>query len=106
MKLVMAVVQDADVARLIQALVEKEHRATKLASTGGFLRQGNTTLLVGVEDLQVDDVMAIIRENCHTREQTMTGVTPFRGTAQLTNMRLKAGGAIVFVLGVVSFERV
>jgi uncharacterized protein YaaQ len=52
MRLVIAVVQDQDVHRLLTKLNEKRYSVTKLASTGGFLRQGNTTLLVGVEPLK------------------------------------------------------
>ena len=50
MKLIVAVVQDKDSVRLVEALVEKGYRSTKLASTGGFLKSGNTTLLIGVEE--------------------------------------------------------
>ncbi len=49
----------ADVA--VDALVEQGFRVTRLASTGGFLRKGNTTLLVGVEDSAVDQAVALAR---------------------------------------------
>ena len=61
MKMVVAVVQDKDAHRLSNALVKEGIRATKLASTGGFLRAGNTTFLIGVEDEKVEDVMRIIQ---------------------------------------------
>ncbi|MER3557036.1 MAG: hypothetical protein C4302_03585, partial [Thermus sp.] len=48
MKLILAIVQDTDAPGLTKALLEKGFQSTKLASTGGFLREGNTTLLIGV----------------------------------------------------------
>ena len=54
MKLIIAIVQDEDAPGLIEDLTEEEYRVTKLASTGGFLKSGNTTLLRGVEDEQVE----------------------------------------------------
>src|SRR5690606_21136355 len=62
-KLIIAVVQDRDSNRLSRALVRENLRVTKLASTGGFLREGNTTFLIGVDDDQVEKVLRIIREN-------------------------------------------
>ena len=50
MKLIVAVVQDQDSNRLSTALTKNDFRATKLASTGGFLRSGNTTFLIGTDD--------------------------------------------------------
>ncbi|MFL6516563.1 MAG: cyclic-di-AMP receptor, partial [Bacillus sp. (in: firmicutes)] len=50
MKLIIAVVQDQDSNRLSKALVDNNFRATKLASTGGFLKSGNTTFMIGTED--------------------------------------------------------
>ena len=61
MKLVIAMVQDEDSEAAVHTLNEHGYRVTKLATTGGFLRRGNTTLLIGVEDGQVDDVMGVLR---------------------------------------------
>ena len=69
MLLLIAVVQDQDVNRLLTALLEKGYRATKLASTGGFLRQGNTTLLIGVQEEQLEEVNSIIKAVCRTQER-------------------------------------
>jgi len=109
LKLVVAVVQDKDALKLVEALVEKGYRATKLASTGGFLREGNTTLLLGVDDAQVDDVVAIIKAVCHSREQLVTPLTPVGGPVDSYvpyPVEVLVGGATVFVLDVVRFERV
>ncbi len=81
MKMIIAVVQVKDSSRLQDALVEKNYRATKLATTGGFLKAGNTTFMIGVEDAQIDEVMDIIRENCKSRNQMVAPVSPMGGNA-------------------------
>ncbi len=64
MKLIIAIVQDEDASRLINSLMSDGYRVTKLATTGGFLRSGNTTLLVGVEDDKLKNAMSIIEKVC------------------------------------------
>ena len=64
MKLIVAVVQDQDSNRLSNALTKAKFRATKLASTGGFLRSGNTTFLIGTDDSLVASALELIRDNC------------------------------------------
>lgn len=109
MKLVVAIVQDKDGVKVTSALMEKGYRATKLASTGGFLREGNTTLLVGVEDAQLDDVLDIVKEICHSREQLVTPLSPMGGAVDSFlpyPVEVTVGGATVFVLDVDQFVRV
>ncbi len=48
--------------------MDKKYRTTKLSSTGGFLKAGNTTLLIGVEDEKVDEVIKIIEEECISKK--------------------------------------
>lgn len=60
MKLVVTIVQDQNASKLLDSLTKQGLQVTKLASTGGFLKQGNTTLMIGVEDHKVDSVMKII----------------------------------------------
>ncbi len=108
MKLVVAVIQDKDAHKLLQALMEAGHRVTKLASTGGFLREGNTTLLVGVTDDKVDDVVSIIRRTCKAREELVTPLAPMGGPADSYipyPVEVLVGGATVFVLSVERFEK-
>ena len=107
MKLVIAVVQDKDSNRLSNALVKDGFRATKLASTGGFLRAGNTTFMIGVEDDRVADVMQVIQANCKVREQMVTPVSPMGGTTDSYipfPVEVQVGGAAVFVVPVEKFE--
>ncbi|SDJ33296.1 cyclic-di-AMP receptor [Natribacillus halophilus] len=108
MKLIIAVVQDKDSNRLSTSLVENDYRATKLSSTGGFLRAGNTTFLIGVEDEQVADVLDIIKENCESREQLVAPVSPMGGNADSYvpyPVEVQVGGATVFVMDVEQFEQ-
>ncbi len=103
MKLIVAVVQDKDAARFLGELVKKGFRATKLASTGGFLREGNTTVLVGVEDDQVDAVLDVVKTTCRSREQLVTPLTSSGGAVDAYvpyPIEVVVGGATVFVMDV------
>lgn len=102
MKLVICIVQDQDAGSLIDDLTQKEYRVTKLSSTGGFLKAGNTTLLIGVEDNEVPAVLDIVEENCKTRELTtsLLTVTMPGDTYIPYPLEVKVGGATVFILDV------
>ncbi len=105
----LAVVQEKDAGRLIDALMEAEIQATILASTGGFLREGNATILSGVEDHQVAVVLGVIRRVCQRREQLMTPIPPVVepvDTYVTYPVKVEVGGAIVFVLNVEQVERI
>lgn len=108
MKLVIAIVQDADVNPLVDELTEKKFRLTKLSTTGGFLKSGNTTLLIGVEDEQLDELLSIIEKNCQQREITTSLLTvTMPGDAFIPYpLEVKVGGATVFVLEVNQFVRI
>ena len=106
MKLVIAVVQDKDSNRLLNALVKEDFRATKLASTGGFLKAGNTTFMIGVEDAKIPRLLDIIKENCQSREQLVAPVSPLGGNAEAYvpyPVEVQVGGATVFVVPVEQF---
>ncbi|WP_085522396.1 cyclic-di-AMP receptor [Tuberibacillus sp. Marseille-P3662] len=108
MKLVMAVVQDKDSHRLSSALVDANFKATKLASTGGFLRSGNTTFMIGTSEEHFDDLMDVIKENCESREQMVAPVSPMGGNADSYiphPVEVEVGGATVFVLSVDDFKQ-
>jgi uncharacterized protein YaaQ len=108
MKLIIAVVQDKDSNRLSNALVKQDFRATKLASTGGFLKAGNSTFLIGVEDEKIDEVLEIIKKNCQAREQLVAPVSPMGGNADSYvpyPVEIQVGGATVFVVAVDQFEQ-
>jgi uncharacterized protein YaaQ len=108
MKLVTAIVHSEDAANLVDALLEKEFRATRLQSSGGFLKQGNATILVGVEDDQVDTVLELISANGHARRQFVNPMPPIMEPGEFYMpypVEVEVGGATVFVLPVERFER-
>lgn len=102
MKLIVAIVQDQDAVSLIDDLTKGNHGVTKLASTGGFLKSGNTTLLIGVEEEEIDDAIDIIDRNCKMREITtsLLNVTIPGETYIPYPLEVKVGGATLFILDV------
>lgn len=62
MRLIIAIVRDTDGEEILQALLNAEYRVTRIASSGGFLRRGNATLLIGVEPERVNEVIHLVRE--------------------------------------------
>lgn len=109
MKLIIAIVQDEDAQRLVNNLMDEGFRTTKLATTGGFLRSGNTTLLIGVEDEQIQTAMGIIERTCKSRKHTAPVHTPSAGTPGMYvpgyPVQVTVGGATVFVLQVEQFNK-
>jgi uncharacterized protein YaaQ len=92
-KLIIAVVQNEDADSVVDALLEDEFRATRLASTGGFLRRGNTTLMIGADDNQVDRILDLIRQNARS------GAVPEEGSTT------PPAAATVFVLDLEEYQR-
>jgi uncharacterized protein YaaQ len=109
MKLMIAIVQDKDAEALLSALTQMGYRATKMASTGGFLREGNSTVFLGVEDNRVEEVLSVIRDRCHRREHFINPA-PYAPTAPGSYipypMKVEIGGATIFVMPIDSIERV
>lgn len=108
MKLILAVVQDIDADNAIRELVKAGHRVTRVASTGGVFRQGNTTFLTGVEDNRVEEVLAILRQTCRERTRLLPSAPdPAEPVTQwATAVEVPVGGATVFVLNVERFEQI
>jgi len=93
---------------LLEVLSRKGYRATMVSTTGGFLREGNSTVLIGVEDELVPTVLDLIKENCHTRKQFVNPLPPIMEPGELympSPIEVQVGGATVFVLDVERFER-
>jgi uncharacterized protein YaaQ len=108
MKLVIAVIHNRDKGRVVDALLESQFKFTQVASTGGFLREGNTTLLIGVEDSLLESLLRLLESNCRTREQYVNPMPPDAapiGSFLPTPIAVEVGGAVVFVLPVERFER-
>jgi uncharacterized protein YaaQ len=107
-KLVVAIVHSEDAGALVDALLEREFRATRLHSSGGFLKQTNATVIVGVEEEQVDEVIAVVGEQCHARTQVVNPMPPIMEPGEFYlpyPVEVEMGGAVVFVLPVERFVR-
>jgi len=108
MKLIIGIVNSDDARPLLEVLSSKGHRATMVSTTGGFLREGNSTVLIGVADETVSTVLDIIKENCHIRKQFVNPLPPIMEPGELympSPIEVQVGGATVFVLDVERFER-
>lgn len=108
MKLVVAVVRDEYAGQLTDNLTRGGFAATKLASTGGFLKAGNTTFLAGIEADKLEQLLAIIQKSC-PKKKTVKGDLTFAEGALLAAgttpggplpQEVTVGGATVFVLPV------
>lgn len=109
MKMVIAIVQNEDANLLTEALMENHFSVTKLATTGGFLRVGNTTLLIGVEDDQVEKVIDLVKEVAKCREQIITTTTPSAYGSEMFStypVKVQVGGATIFLVDVERFEKI
>jgi uncharacterized protein YaaQ len=104
----MSIVHSDDADHLLAALTDRGYGATIVGTTGGFLRQGNTTILVGTEDDKVEGALEVIRENCHTRDRLVSTLPPVMDPGEMvvpSPVEVQVGGATVFVVDVVRFER-
>ena len=108
MKLLVAIVQDEDASNLVSALMEEKYSVTKLASTGGFLRSGNTTLLLGMDDDRLQGALDVIKKICVSRKQIEVFPSPAMGSMGVYTpypVEVSVGGATVFVMDVAQFVK-
>lgn len=104
MKLLIAIVSNDDSSAVINSLMKSKYSVTKLSTTGGFLRAGNTTLLVGVEDEKVDDCVSIIgKESCKRTEMVPATASFDIGRYTSFPVEVQVGGATIFVLNIEQF---
>jgi uncharacterized protein YaaQ len=108
MKLVIAIVHADDAGGLTKALSQAGFGVTQAKSAGGFLRRQNTTILAGVPERDVDRVIQIIRERCHSRTEQVSPLPPVVEPGEVYMpypMEVEVGGATVFVVDVERFEK-
>ncbi len=108
MKLVVAIINNDDANAVMSNLTKNGYQATKLSTSGGFLRAGNITLLIGVEDKKVDEVVDLIGE-CSSQRKKITPVNnTYIGDSMLSSMPIEVtvGGATIFVLDVEQFYKI
>ena len=107
MKLILAIVSSDDSASVQAALTKKQFPITKLATTGGFLKAGNTTFIVGVEDDKVQEVIAEISAHSSRRTQIVPSASTMdMGLYASFPVEVTVGGSTIFVLNVEQFEKV
>ena len=110
MKLLIAIVQDEDSSKLVSKMMQQGFGVTKLATTGGFLKAGNTTLLLGVDDSRVEEAIHVVESVCKSRKQISTATTTVSGISHgefpTYPIEVTVGGATVFVLTVDQFLKV
>lgn len=107
MKMIVAVIQDYDTDSFLKALCSHGLTGTRIASAGGFLRAGNTTVFMGVEDEQVDLVKRLLNEHCRLREDvdSLSGLE-FLGEEDLGQVyATRIGGGVAFVARITHMER-
>jgi len=107
-KLLVIIAATDDVDRLLDRMTAAGYPATKISSTGGFLRRGNATILSGVVAGAVDEVLAIVHAECKPREEYVPVQTlPFPGSLPPGQpLQVRVGGAIVFVMDIQRFEKI
>lgn len=108
MKLVVAIINSDDANAVMSNLTKNGYSATKLSTSGGFLRAGNVTLLIGVENKKVDEVVDLIGEFSSQRKKITQVSNTYIGDTMLTSMpvEITVGGATVFVLDVEQFYKI
>ena len=109
MKLIIAVVQDRDADPLVEALLDRGFFFVRIDSNGGFLREANVTLLVGVQASLVPEVLRLLRQYGQARVRYVNPLMPIVEPAEFhvaSPVEVYVGGATVFVLSVERYERV
>jgi uncharacterized protein YaaQ len=109
MKMIIAVVQDEDKHAVNDALMGRGFRVTRLSTSGGFLRSGNTTMMIGVEDERTTEAIEIIESVCSSRTQTVPAPSPTVDSSGFFipyPLDVTVGGATIFVINVEQFFRV
>lgn len=107
MKLVFAIINHDDANAVTQSLTKHGFSSTKLATTGGFLMAGNVTILIGVDEEKVQQVIDIVRDQSHSRKQMIPTSTEMSyGYYPSMPVEVTVGGATIFVVDIERFERV
>ncbi len=110
-KLILAVISEDDYEAVIAKLQEEGFIATKLSSSGGFLRKKNYTVMIGVDEENRPKVIEILKENSSRRKQKIRRMPmPIAGVRSMDSgasveMEIDVGGVTVFTLPLDSIEK-
>ena len=106
MKLIMAIINHDDAHSVIQHLTQEGYPVTKLATTGGFLKVGNVTVIIGVDDDKLEDALSIIRKHSNSRRQVVPTSSELGiGFYSAMPVEVTVGGATVFVINIEQFNK-
>jgi uncharacterized protein YaaQ len=108
MKLVVAIIAKDDAEKTIGALTKENFRATRIDSTGGFLKEKNSTILIGVKPAEVKKVLQVLGSTAKGHKEQLTPTPTMGGPGDFfmaDPVEVEVGGATVFVLDVDQFER-
>lgn len=107
MKLLFAIIQDEDEKALTKALVQEDFSVTRISSSGGFLKSGNATLMIGVEKDRLDTALAIIKKRSHRRKAMIASppISARSAEGAAMPMQVNVGGATVFLIDVEQFYK-
>ena len=106
MKMITAIISKKDTGEVCAALTEAGFYFTRMASTGGFLTGGNTTLLIGTEDDRVQRAIEVIRQHCSRRTETISSTVQLATPSTASPTEVTVGGATLFVSDVTQFEKI
>ncbi len=102
--MVLAIINYDDAQDVMGSLMEAGFSITKLATSGGFLKTGNVTILIGLDESRIDECFEVIREHSSTRHQIIPTGSDL-GLFPTAPVQVEVGGATVFVLNVERFEK-
>ena len=106
MKLILAIVSNDDSSAVSSALTKENYQVTRLATTGGFLRAGNTTMIVGCDDDKVEHAIELIGQESKRRTEVVPSTAAYDiGRYASFPVEVQVGGASIFVLDVEAFPR-
>lgn len=110
MKLVYAIVRNDNEDDVVSQLTRHHYSITRLSTSGGFLKKGNTTLMIGAEDDKVAEVISIIKQECGQHQKITVNMPYISGTTMVNYstmpMTVEVGGAIIFVVDVEHYEKI
>lgn len=108
MKLILAVIQKEDEDALFDALEQENIGATRIGSSGGFLRASNVTLMIAVEEARLETALALMRQHCKRRTRHLNPMLPSLEARErfLGAVSVEVGGATVFVLDLDRMEKI
>ena len=110
MKMIYAIVRNDNEDDVVSQLTQHHYSVTRLSTTGGFLRKGNTTLMIGAEDEKVDEVISLIKQECGQHQKLTVNMPYISGTSRVNYatmpLHVEVGGATIFVVNVERYDKI